>query len=79
MLNMEMLKKMSFEEGSAYLKENGFWESDTAVDESAKVADVYFTNEDDETISFVTVYSKMERAEDGSWDTEIEKEYWEEL
>jgi hypothetical protein len=76
---MEMLKKMSFEEGSAYLKENGFWESDTAVDESAKVADVYFTNEDDETISFVTVYSKMERAEDGSWDTEIEKEYWEEL
>ena len=79
MLNMEMLKKMSFEEGSAYLKENGFWESDTAVDESAKVADVYFTNEDDETISFVTVYSKMERAKDGSWDTEIEKEYWEEL
>lgn len=79
MLNMEMLKKMSFEEGSAYLKENGFWESDTAVDESAKVADVYFTNEDDEMISFVTIYSKMKKAADGSWDTEIEKEYWEEL
>lgn len=79
MLNIETLKTMNFEAGKKYLEEHGFWESDTAVDESAKVADVYFTNENDETVSFVTVYSKMERAEDGSWDTEIEKEYWEEL
>lgn len=79
MMNIETLKKMNFEEGSAYLKENGFWESDAAVDEDAKVEDIYFANEDDKVISFVTVYSKMERTEDGSWDTEIEKEYWEEL
>ena len=79
MLNMEMLKKMSFEEGSTYLKENGFWQSDAAVDESAKVADVYFTNENDEMISFVTVYSRLEEAEDGSPDFDIKETYWEEL
>lgn len=79
MLNMEMLKKMSFEEGSAYLKGNGFRESDSAVDESAKVADVYFTNEEDETVSFVTVYSRFETAEDGSPDFDIKETYWEEL
>ena len=79
MMNMETLKKMNFEEGSEYLKENGFWQSDAAVDESAKVADVYFTNEDDETISFVTVYSRFETAEDGSPDFDIKETYWEEL
>lgn len=79
MLNMEILKKMSFEEGSAYLKENGFWESDTAVDEDAKVEDIYFANEDDKVISFVTVYSRLETAEDGSPDFDIEETYWEEL
>lgn len=79
MMNIETLKKMNFEEGSAYLKENGFWESDTAVDEEAKVEDIYFTNEDDETISFVTVYSRLEKAEDGSPDFEIKETYWEEL
>ena len=78
-MNIEKLKTMNFETGKAYLEENGFWESATAVDEEAKGEDVYFANEDDKVISFVTVYSKMERAEDGSWDTEIEKEYWEEV
>lgn len=82
MLNMEILKKMSFEEGSAYLKENGFRESDAAVDEDAKVEDIYFANEDDEddkVISFVTVYSRLETAEDGSPDFDIKETYWEEL
>lgn len=79
MLNMEILKKMSFEEGSAYLKENGFWESDAAVDEDAKVEDIYFANEDDKVISFVTVYSRLETAEDGSPDFDIKETYWEEL
>lgn len=79
MLNIETLKTMNFEAGKKYLEEHGFWESDTAVDESAKVADVYFTNENDETVSFVTVYSRLETAEDGSPDFDIKETYWEEL
>lgn len=79
MINMEALKKMNFEEGSAYLKENGFWQSDAATDWDAKVDDIYFANEDDETISFVTVYSRLEKAEDGSPDFNIKETYWEEL
>lgn len=79
MMNVETLKTMNFEEGSKYLKENGFWQSDAAVDEEAKMEDIYFTNEDDETISFVTVYSRLETAEDGSPDFDIKETYWEEL
>lgn len=79
MKNMETLKKMSFEEGSEYLKENGFWQSDAAIDWDAKIDDVYFTNENDETVSFVTVYSRLETAEDGSPDFDIKETYWEEL
>ncbi len=78
-MNMEKLKTMNFEEGKKYLEEHGFWQSDAAVDESAGVADIYFTNEEDETISFVTVYSRLETAEDGSPDFDIEETYWEEL
>lgn len=36
-------------------------------------------NEDEETIAFVTVYSRLGKTEDGSWDTEIERTYWEAL
>lgn len=73
------LNRMSYEEGKAFLETKGFRESDSAVDEAAKTEDIYFTNEDEEMIAFVTVYSKLEKAEDGSWDTEIERTYWEAL
>lgn len=76
---LNILNKMNYEEGKAFLETKGFRESDSAVDEAAKTADVYFRNEDDETIAFVTVYSRLEKAKDGSWDTEIEKTYWEEI
>lgn len=78
-MNMEKLKTMSFEEGSEYLKEHGFWQSDAAVDEDAKVEDIYFTNEDDKTLSFVTVHSRLETLEDGSPNFDIKETYWEEM
>lgn len=76
---LNILNKMNYEEGKAFLETKGFREAESALDEVAKVADIYFANDDDEMIAFVTVYSKLEKAEDGSWDTEVERGYWEEI
>ena len=76
---VKALNKMSYEEGKGVLEYEGFWESGSAICEYASSDEIYFENEDGGTIAYITRYSKFEKAEDGSWDTEIDRTYWEAL